>query len=90
MPAPQLHREPTALELANQIARGELSAGEATEAAIDRIERLDGAINAVVVRDFDRARDQAKAADARRAKGEARPPNGRPATLKEKIKLSGP
>ncbi len=89
MPAPQLHREPTALELANQIARGELSAGEATEAAIDRIERLDGAINAVVVRDFDRARDQAKAADARRAKGEAGPLNGVPVTVKESFNIAG-
>ena len=67
MPAPRLHKEPSALELATQIARGELSAVEATDAAIGRIERLDGAINAIVVRDFARARDQARAADSRKA-----------------------
>ena len=37
------------------IATGHFSAREACDAAIARIERLDSAINAVVVRDFERA-----------------------------------
>jgi amidase len=89
MPAPRLHKEPSALELAAQIARGELSAVEATDAAIARIERLDGAINAVVVRDFARALDQAKAADSRRASGEVGPLNGVPVTFKESFNIAG-
>ena len=46
---PKLHNEPSAIELSAQIARGSLSALEATDAAIARIEALDGPINAVVV-----------------------------------------
>ena len=51
----KLTDEPGAIELAAQIATGALTPTAATEAAIARIEALDGAINAVVVRDFDRA-----------------------------------
>ena len=59
--------EATAAEVAAAVAAGHLTAVEACEAAIARIERLDGAINAVVVRDFARAREQARERDARRA-----------------------
>lgn len=89
MPIPRLHTEPSAIDLAAQIARGELSAVEATDAAIDRIERLDGPINAVVVRDFERAREQAKVADAYRTAGEAGPLNGVPVTVKESFNIAG-
>lgn len=85
----QLHTEPSALELAAQIARGGLSAIEACDAAIDRIERLDGPINAVVVRDFDRAREQAKLRDKARAAGPAGPLNGVPMTVKESFNIAG-
>jgi amidase len=86
MTVPKLHNEPTALELAGQIARGERSASEAVDAAIARIEALDGPINAVVVRDFDRARDAAKAADARGVSG---PLHGVPVTVKESYNIAG-
>lgn len=89
MPVPRLHNEPSALELAAQIARGELSAVEAVDAAIGRIEAGDGAINAVVVRDFDRAREAAKASDARRAAGQAGPLEGVPVTVKESFNIAG-
>jgi amidase len=89
MPVPRLHNEPSALELAGQIARGELSAVEACDAAIARIEAGDWAINAVVVRDFERARDQAKAADVRRTDGSAGPLNGVPITVKESFNIAG-
>src|SRR5262245_17457385 len=69
--------------LAAAIAKGEASALEACDAAIARIEDRDRAINAVVVRDFDRARTTAKAADAARARGETAPLLGVPMTVKE-------
>lgn len=47
-----------AVGVAASIAAGEISAREATEAAIARIERVDPALNAVVVRDFERALEQ--------------------------------
>lgn len=84
-----LHSEPSAIALAGQITRGELSALEACDAAIARIERTDGPINAVVVRDFDRAREQAKARDTLRAVGTAGPLNGVPMTVKESYNIAG-
>ena len=50
-------------ELAAAIARGEVSATEAVEAHIARIEQVNGALNAVVVKRYDEARAEAKAAD---------------------------
>ena len=75
--------------MAAALAAREVSAGELCEAAIERIERLDGPINAVVVRDFDRARDAAKAADAALARGERRPLLGVPMTVKEAHNVAG-
>jgi len=49
------------------LAAGRCSATELADRYIRRIERHDGRLNAVVVRDFDRARQQAKAADQARA-----------------------
>ena len=63
---PSLTREPGAIATAAAIARGELSPLEAVDATIARIEALDGPINAVVVRDFDRARETARALDGHR------------------------
>jgi hypothetical protein len=54
-------------ELAEALARRRVSSRELVESAISRIEALDSKINAVVVRDFDRA--QAAAADADRLGG---------------------
>jgi len=76
-------------ELAQAICRGHLSARDACEAAIARIEARDGAINAVVVRDFDRARQQATERDERRARGERPPLLGVPMTVKEAIDVAG-
>src|SRR6202012_3656190 len=50
--------------LAKAVAARQVSAVELCDAAIAAIEAKDGPINAVVVRDFDRARDAAKAAAA--------------------------
>lgn len=78
-----------AFSLALALARGELSALEATESAIARIEALDQAINAVVVRDFKRARAAAIEADRALARGERRPLLGVPMTVKESFDVGG-
>jgi amidase len=66
-----------------------VSASELIEHTIARIEALDGRINAVVVRDFDRARDTARAADAALGRGERQPLLGIPVTLKEPFNVAG-
>ncbi|HEY9218273.1 MAG TPA: 6-aminohexanoate hydrolase, partial [Phenylobacterium sp.] len=54
----------TVRSLRQELTARTISAVEAVEAAIARIERLDPKINAVIARDFERARSDAKAADA--------------------------
>src|SRR5438552_4824807 len=51
--------------------------------------RHDGTLNAIVTRDFERARRQAEAADTARARGEEGPLLGLPMTLKESINVTG-
>ncbi|GGZ20950.1 amidase [Streptomyces inusitatus] len=67
---------------------GEVSSAELTEAAIGRIERYDGAVNAICVPDFDRARAAAREADRARARGEDRPLLGVPVTVKESYDIA--
>jgi amidase len=76
-------------ELTKALQSRRLSASELLEHTIARIELLDPRINAIVVRDFDRARDAAKAADALLARGEQRPLLGIPVTLKEPFNVAG-
>lgn len=78
-----------AAELIKSMNDGEISSVELTEAVIARIEQHDGAINAVCVRDFDRALAAAKDADAARARGEDRPLLGLPMTVKESFNVAG-
>jgi amidase len=78
--------ELSALETAAAIRRGETTALQQCEAAIARIEARDGALNAVVVRDFDRAREQARAVDAG---PQDLPLLGVPMTVKESYNLAG-
>lgn len=85
---PRLTDEPGAIATAAAIARGELSPLEAVDAAIARIEALDGPINAVVIRDFDRARDAARALDGK-APGTDQPLFGVPMTIKESFNIAG-
>jgi amidase len=79
----------SASALVEALAARRVSALELADAAIQRIEARDAALNAVVVRDFDRARDQAKAADAALARGERRPLLGLPMTVKEAHHVAG-
>jgi amidase len=66
-----------------------VSAAEALQQAIGRIEAADGEINAVVVRDFARARAAAIAADEALARGDRRPLLGVPMTVKESFNVAG-
>jgi amidase len=67
----------------------QVSAKDLVEQAIARIEARDSAINAVVVRDFERARVAAAAADAALARGERAPLLGIPMTVKEAFNVGG-
>jgi amidase len=75
--------------LVEDLRAGRISAVEALEQAIDRIEHRDGDINAVVVKDFERARVAAVAADAALARGDRRPLLGVPMTVKESFNVAG-
>lgn len=80
----------SATELAKMIASGDISSAEAVEAHIERIEHVNPALNAVVVKRYDAARAEAKEADARRARGETLAPlHGVPITIKESLDLVG-
>ena len=78
-----------AADLARALDKRDVSARELTEAAIARIEALDGPLNAVCVKTYERARKAADAADARLAKGERGPLLGVPMTVKESFNLTG-
>jgi amidase len=85
---PSLHRM-TASQLAAGLRKKTFSATELCDAHIDRIERLDGQVNAVVVRDFDRARAEARQADVAISRGEFKALTGIPMTVKESFDLRG-
>src|SRR4051794_9605686 len=80
----------SATELAAAIRRKQVSSRELLDAFIDRIDRLDGKVNAVVTRDIDRARAAAKAADDATARGDAIGVlHGLPVTIKDAIATEG-
>jgi amidase len=79
----------TAGELVAALTARKISALELTQQAIARIEREDAEINAVCVRDFDRALSAARAADAALGRGERRPLLGVPMTIKESFNIAG-
>ena len=76
-------------QLTEGLRRRRFSSLELTDHLIARIERLDVAINAVIVRDFERAREAARAADAALARGDQRPLLGVPMTVKESFNMAG-
>jgi len=79
----------TAGELTAALNAKKVSAVELAQDAIGQIERHDGKVNAVCVRDFDRALEAARAADAARGRGETAPLLGLPLTIKESFNLAG-
>jgi amidase len=80
----------TAYGLADAIRGREVSAREALEHFVHRVESLDGPINAVVRLDLDRARADAAEADAAIARGdELGPLHGVPITVKDSYMTEG-
>jgi amidase len=79
----------TAEALLAALASRQISAVEITRHAIARIESLDSRINAVIVRDFERALAAAAVADKALAAGERRPLLGVPMTVKEAFNVAG-
>jgi amidase len=79
----------SATDLLATLDARQMSSVELVDFSIARIEALDPRINAVVVRDFDRARVTAREADAARARGELRPLLGLPMTVKESFNVTG-
>jgi fatty acid amide hydrolase len=79
-----------ATELALKIGHGELSAVEAVEAYIARIEHVNPSLNALVVKRYGEARAEAREIDRKRAAGESLGPlAGVPVTIKECLDLEG-
>jgi amidase len=79
----------TVAQLVEALSTKRISAVELTDYCINRIETLDHKLNAVVVRDFERARVAAREADAALARGERRPLLGVPMTVKESFNVAG-
>jgi amidase len=80
----------TATELAQRLRRRELSAVELLQHHLRRVERLNPALNAVVVLDTEVALQRARDADAALARGECWGPlHGLPMTVKESFDLPG-
>src|SRR4051812_21655696 len=79
-----------AVRQAEAIRAHDVSSRELLELYLDRVERLNPAINAVVTLDTDRARIAADAADAALARGDAVGPlHGLPVTIKDAIETEG-
>src|SRR5882724_2663603 len=81
----------TASQLARAIRTGRVSSLEATDAHLERIARLNGPINALVVVDRDGARKAARVADRAAARKGAKlgPLHGVPITIKEAFDVAG-
>ncbi|MBS7706795.1 amidase [Chelatococcus asaccharovorans] len=80
----------SAIEARRLIGAGKLSPVELLESCIARIEAVDHAVNAVVTRDFERARERAREAEAAVAKGEPLGPlHGLPIGIKDTSETGG-
>ena len=80
----------SARQLARDIRSKKIGCLELLDLYIARVEKYDGALNAVVVRDFERARTRARAADRALAKRQAWGPlHGVPMTIKESYDVAG-
>jgi len=80
----------TAVEARRLIGAKQLAPTELLESCIARIEAVDHAVNAMVARDFDRARAAARVADAAVARGDALPAlHGLPIGIKDMLVTGG-
>ncbi|MFO1413314.1 MAG: amidase family protein [Burkholderiales bacterium] len=79
-----------ATDVAQRIVRGELTAVAAVEASLARLAATEPAVNAFVTVTADAARQAARDADARRARGEPLPPlHGVPVSVKDLVAVGG-
>ena len=76
-------------ELGRMLASREVSAAEALESVISRIEAVDGQVNAYITNTYDRAREQARLADSMLAGGTGGPLTGIPLAIKDILCLHG-
>jgi amidase len=80
----------SARDLLRALHEGALTSRALLDAYLDRIDRHDGPIHAVVTRDDAAARAAADAADAARARGDVRGPlHGLPMTVKDTLETAG-
>ncbi|HSL21206.1 MAG TPA: Asp-tRNA(Asn)/Glu-tRNA(Gln) amidotransferase subunit GatA [Vicinamibacterales bacterium] len=79
----------TAADVAERVRRGELSAREACEQALARIDAGDAAVHAFIHVCADRARERAAAVDRTRDRGECGPLCGVPVALKDNLCTRG-
>jgi amidase len=80
----------TATELVAALRRRQLGSRELLEAYLDRVDRLNPALNALVTVDPERAGAEAAAADEAAARGESLGPlHGLPVTVKDSIETAG-
>ena len=80
----------SATQLAAAIRRKKIGCLELLDLYLARVEKYDGALNAIVVRDFERARARARAADRALAKRQPWGPlHGVPMTIKESYDVAG-
>ncbi len=80
----------SAKQLAADVRNKKIGCLELLDLYLARVEKYDGALNAVVVRDFDRARTRARAADRALARRQAWGPlHGVPMTIKESYDVAG-
>lgn len=79
-----------ACELASMIKNKKISCRELLDHYLDRVEKYDGDLNAIPIRDFARAQSRADEADVALAKGETWGPlHGVPMTIKESYDIAG-
>jgi amidase len=79
----------TATAMLAALRAREISSVELLELHLRRIERHNPALNAVIIKDYERARAAAIEADAARASGDDRPLLGLPLTIKDAIDVQG-
>src|SRR6185436_1024213 len=77
----------SAKHLAADIRKKKIGCLELLNLYLARVEKYDGALNAIVVRDFERARTRARALD--RTRGTRGPLHGVPMTIKESYDVAG-
>jgi amidase len=79
----------SAKQLSAALQAREISASEVLDYTIARIEALDGRLNSIVVRDFERVRTAAIEADIALGRGDRRALLGIPMTFKEAFNIAG-